>query len=134
MPVRSTGSATAASDALARRHRVLAAVGALVALLGPHAASLGLKFYTGRMFPAKYHGAMFIALHGPWNRTKKYNGVYVAWPDGKGGAKVEPFMTGFVANNQYLGRPVDFLVMKDGSLLVSDDHAGAIYRISYGGK
>ena len=102
------------------------------ALLGPHAGSLGLKFYTGKMFPAKYQGAMFIAKHGPWNRTKKYNGVYVAWPDGKGGAKVEPFMTGFVENNTYLGRPVDFLVMKDGSLLVSDDHAGAIYRISYG--
>ncbi len=104
------------------------------ALLGPHAGSLGLKFYTGKMFPAKYQGAMFIAKHGPWNRTKKYNGVYVAWPDGKGGAKVEEFMTGFVENNAYLGRPVDFHVMKDGSLLVSDDHAGAIYRISYGGK
>jgi glucose/arabinose dehydrogenase len=104
------------------------------ALLGPHAGSLGLKFYTGKMFPAKYQGAMFIALHGPWNRTKKYNGVYVAWPDGKGGAKVEPFMTGFVENNTYLGRPADFLVMKDGSLLVSDDHAHAIYRITYTGK
>ena len=65
---------------------------------------------------------------------KKYADVSVAWPDGKGGAKVEPFMTGFVENNSYLGRPVDFLVMKDGSLLVSDDHAGAIYRISYGGS
>ena len=104
------------------------------ALLGPHAGSLGLKFYTGKMFPAKYQGAMFIARHGPWNRTKKYADVSVAWPDGKGGAKVEPFMTGFVENNGYLGRPVDFHVMKDGSLLVSDDHAGAIYRISYGGK
>ncbi|CAN7539200.1 PQQ-dependent sugar dehydrogenase [Pseudorhodoferax sp. LjRoot39] len=104
------------------------------ALLGPHAGSLGLKFYTGKMFPAKYQGAMFIARHGPWNRTVKYADVSVAWPDGKGGAKVEPFMTGFVENNTYLGRPVDFMVMKDGSLLVSDDHAGAIYRISYGGK
>ena len=102
------------------------------ALLGPHAGSLGLKFYTGKMFPAKYQGAMFIARHGPWNRTVKYADVSVAWPDGKGGAKVEPFMTGFVENNTYIGRPVDFLVMKDGSLLVSDDHAGAIYRISYG--
>ncbi|HET7795326.1 MAG TPA: PQQ-dependent sugar dehydrogenase [Rhizobacter sp.] len=104
------------------------------ALLGPHAGSLGLKFYTGKMFPAKYQGAMFIARHGPWNRTKKYADVSVAWPDGKGGAKVEPFMTGFVENNNYLGRPVDFLILKDGSLLVSDDHAGAIYRISYRGK
>lgn len=105
-----------------------------VALLGPHAGTLGMTFYTGKMFPKKYQGAMFIAKHGPWNRTKKYNGVFVAWPDGKGGAKVEPFMTGFVENNTYLGRPVDFLVLKDGSMLVSDDHAGAIYRISYVGK
>ena len=103
------------------------------ALLGAHAGSLGLKFYTGNMFPAKYQGAMFIARHGPWNRTKKYADVMVAFPDGKGGAKLEPFLTGFVENNGYLGRPVDFLVMKDGSLLVSDDHAGAIYRISYVG-
>jgi len=105
-----------------------------VALTGPHAGTLGLKFYTGKMFPQKYQGAMFIARHGPWNRTKKYADVMVAFPDGKGGVKLEPFMTGFVENNAYLGRPVDFLVMKDGSLLVSDDHAGAIYRISYAGK
>jgi glucose/arabinose dehydrogenase len=104
------------------------------ALLGPHAGSLGLKFYTGKMFPAKYQGAMFIARHGPWNRTKKYADIQVAFPDGKGGAKLETFMTGFVENNNYLGRPADFLVMKDGSLLISDDHAGAIYRISYGGN
>jgi glucose/arabinose dehydrogenase len=102
------------------------------ALLGPHAAALGMTFYRGKMFPAKYQGAMFIARHGPWNRTKKYADIAVAWPDGKGGARVEPFMTGFVENNSYLGRPVDFLVLKDGSILVSDDHAGAIYRISYG--
>lgn len=102
------------------------------ALLGPHAGSLGLKFYTGKMFPAKYQGAMFIARHGPWNRTKKYADVQVAWPDGKGGARLETFLSGFVDNNSYRGRPVDFLVLKDGSLLVSDDHAGAIYRISYG--
>jgi glucose/arabinose dehydrogenase len=102
--------------------------------LGPHAGSLGLTFYRGKMFPAKYQGAMFIARHGPWNRTKKYADISVAWPDGKGGAKVETFMTGFVENNTYQGRPVDFLVLKDGSMLVSDDHAGAIYRISYGGK
>ena len=104
-----------------------------VAFTGPHAGTLGLKFYTGKMFPAKYQGAMFIARHGPWNRTKKYADVQVAFPDGKGGVKLETFMTGFVENNGYLGRPVDFLVMKDGSLLVSDDHAGAIYRISYAG-
>jgi glucose/arabinose dehydrogenase len=104
------------------------------ALLGPHAGSLGMTFYQGKMFPAKYQGAIFIARHGPWNRTIKYSDVSVAFPDGKGGARVEPFMTGFVENNNYLGRPVDFLVLKDGSMLVSDDHAGAIYRISYTGS
>jgi glucose/arabinose dehydrogenase len=78
--------------------------------------------------------AFFIARHGPWNRTQKYAAdIVVAWPDGKGGiAKMEPFMTGLVEMNAYLGRPVDVLVLKDGSMLVSDDHNGAIYRISYG--
>ncbi len=104
------------------------------ALLGPHAGTLGVKFYTGNMFPAEYRGAMFIARHGPWNRTQKYSDVLVAKPDGKGGATYETFMSGFVQNNEYVGRPVDFLVMKDGSLLVSDDHNGAIYRISYSGS
>jgi len=104
-------------------------------LTGPHAGTLGMRFYTGKMFPEKYQGAIFIARHGPWNRTLKYAAdIVVAWPDGKGGiAKMEPFMTGLVENNQYLGRPVDVLVLKDGSMLVSDDHNGAIYRISYGG-
>jgi len=103
------------------------------ALLGPHAAPLGMRFYTGKMFPSQYQGAIFIARHGPWNRTNKYAAdVVVAFLDGKGNVtKVEPFLTGLVENNQYLGRPVDVMVMKDGSLLVSDDHNGAIYRVSY---
>ena len=107
-----------------------------VAKLGAHSAPLGMRFYTGKQFPAKYQGAIFIARHGPWNRTKKYAAdVMVAYPDGKGGvSKLEPFMTGLVENNDYLGRPVDVLVLKDGSMLVSDDHNGAIYRISYSGK
>jgi glucose/arabinose dehydrogenase len=107
-----------------------------VLFTGPHAGTLGMRFYGGKMFPAKYQGAIFIARHGSWNRTKIFGGdVVVAWPDGKGGiSKMEPFLTGFVENNQYLGRPVDVMQMKDGSLLVSDDHAGAIYRISYSGK
>jgi glucose/arabinose dehydrogenase len=103
------------------------------ALLGPHSAPLGMKFYSGSMFPKRYQGAIFIARHGPWNRTKKYAAdVVVAWPDGKGGvSRVEPFLTGLVENNEYIGRPVDLLILKDGSLLVSDDLNGAIYRISY---
>jgi len=102
------------------------------ALLGPHAAPLGMRFYTGAMFPPKYKNAIFIARHGPWNRTKKYADVAVAFLDKNGKVtKVEPFLTGWVENNNYLGRPVDVLVMKDGSLLVSDDHNGAVYRITY---
>jgi glucose/arabinose dehydrogenase len=95
-----------------------------------------MRFYTGKMFPRRYQGAIFIARHGPWNRTRKYAAdVVVAYPDGRGGiASWEPFMTGLVENNEYLGRPVDVLVLKDGSLLVSDDHNGAIYRISYSGQ
>jgi glucose/arabinose dehydrogenase len=103
------------------------------ALLGPHAAPLGMRFYTGKMFPAKYQGAIFIARHGPWNRTKKDADVAVAYLDANSRVtKVEPFLTGWTKDNQYLGRPVDLLTLPDGSMLVSDDHAGAIYRVSYG--
>ena len=104
------------------------------ALLGAHSAPLGMRFYTGKMFPEKYRNAIFIARHGPWNRTVKYAADVVVAYLGKDGrvTSVEPFMTGLVENNGYLGRPVDVLVLKDGSLLVSDDHNGAVYRISYG--
>lgn len=103
------------------------------ALLGPHAAPLGMRFYTGTMFPSRYHGAIFIARHGPWNKSKKFAAdVVVAFLDRAGRVRsIEPFLTGLVENNGYLGRPVDVHVMKDGSLLVSDDHAGAVYRITY---
>jgi glucose/arabinose dehydrogenase len=102
-------------------------------LLGPHSAPLGMRFYTGSMFPSQYQGAIFIARHGPWNRSKKFAAdVVVAYLDKTGKVtKVEPFLTGLVENNSYLGRPVDVLVLKDGSLLVSDDHNGAVYRITY---
>src|SRR5262245_5145924 len=104
------------------------------ALLGAHSAPLGMRFYTGKMFPEKYRGAIFIARHGPWNRTVKYAAdVVVAFLNKNGTVRsVEPFLTGLVENNAYLGRPVDVLVLKDGSLLVSDDHNGAVYRVSYG--
>jgi glucose/arabinose dehydrogenase len=101
--------------------------------LGAHAAPLGMTFYTGNRFPAQYRGQIFIARHGPWNRTQKYADVSVAYLDANSNVtKVEPFLTGWVKDNQYLGRPVDFLVMPDGALLVSDDHNGALYRVSYG--
>jgi glucose/arabinose dehydrogenase len=104
-----------------------------VLTIGPHAAPLGMRFYTGKMFPAKYKNAIFLTRHGPWNKTEKYAADVVAIViDAKGNAKMEPFLTGLVENNSYLGRPADVLVMKDGSLLVSDDHNGAIYRVTYG--
>jgi glucose/arabinose dehydrogenase len=105
-----------------------------VVLLGPHTAALGMRFYTGRMFPADYHHAIFIARHGSWNKTKKLGGDVVVAKLNKDGTvkSIQPFLTGFLQNNEYIGRPVDVQVMKDGSLLVSDDYAGAVYRVTYG--
>jgi glucose/arabinose dehydrogenase len=105
-----------------------------VALLGPHSAALGMRFYTGNMFPAEYRNAIFIARHGSWNRTKKIGGdVMVAKLNKDGSVKsVQPLITGFLQNNEYWGRPVDVQFLKDGSMLVSDDHAGAVYRVTYG--
>jgi glucose/arabinose dehydrogenase len=92
-----------------------------------------VRFYTGSMFPEEYRGAIFIAQHGPWNRTKKEADISVAFGEGGKVKRVEPFLTEFVKDNAYVGRPVDVLVLKDGSLLVSDDYDGAVYRVSYGG-
>jgi glucose/arabinose dehydrogenase len=105
------------------------------ALLGPHSAVLGMRFYTGKMFPAQYRNAIFIARHGSWNRTKKIGGDVIVVKLNKDGSvkSQEPFLTGFLQNNAYIGRPVDVLVMRDGALLVSDDYSGAVYRVSYSG-
>jgi glucose/arabinose dehydrogenase len=105
-----------------------------IALLGPHVAPLGMRFYTGRMFPQDYRGAIFIARHGSWNRTRKIGGDVVVVQLNKSGTveTMEPFLTGFIVDNSYLGRPVDVEQMQDGSLLVSDDWNGAIYRITHG--
>lgn len=105
-----------------------------VALLGAHTAALGMRFYSGKMFPAAYKNAIFIARHGSWNKSQKLGGDVVVAKLNKDGTvkSVEPFLTGFLENNNYLGRPVDVLALKDGSLLVSDDWNGAIYRITYG--
>jgi len=107
-----------------------------VAKLGAHIAPLGMRFYTGKMFPAEYQNNMFIAQHGSWNRTVKhgYNVIrVVVGADGK--VKSTPFLEGFLqdpkATPPTWGRPVDVLVMRDGALLVSDDYNGIIYRISY---
>jgi glucose/arabinose dehydrogenase len=105
-----------------------------VMLTGPHSAGLGLRFYTGNMFPKKYKDAIFLARHGSWNRTKKFGGDVIAIFLNKDGTakSSEPFITGFLENNNYIGRPVDVEIMKDGSMLLSDDWNGAIYQITYG--
>jgi glucose/arabinose dehydrogenase len=102
--------------------------------LGPHVASLGMRFYTGMQFPAQYRHQIFIAEQGSWNRSKKvgYRVSLVRIENGKATA-YEPFATGWLQGESAWGRPADVLVMPDGSLLVSDDRAGAIYRITYRG-
>ena len=100
-----------------------------------HQAQLGMTFYNGKMFPAKYQGGIFVAAHGSWNRTKASGGLidFVSMkPDGTAD-KLEVFAEGFLDTDTglYRGRPVDVATMKDGSLLISDDFAGAIYRVTY---
>lgn len=103
------------------------------AKLGPHVAPLGMRFYTGSMFPAEYRNNIFIAEHGSWNRTKKvgYNITRVTLDKTSKVKKIEVFAEGWLEGETFWGRPADVQVMGDGSLLVSDDVAGAIYRISY---
>ena len=102
--------------------------------MGPHAAALGMRFYNGTMFPAEYRGAIFVARHGSWNRSNKFGGDIAVVKLNKDGSvkSVEPFITGFLVDNNYIGRPVDVQPMKDGSLLISDDYDGAVYRVTYG--
>jgi glucose/arabinose dehydrogenase len=106
--------------------------------LGAHIAPLGMRFYNGKMFPAEYHNNIFIAMHGSWNRDTKqgYNVMRVKVDEKGNASKPEPFLTGFLqdekADPPMWGRPVDVLVLKDGSMLVSDDYNGIIYRITYG--
>jgi glucose/arabinose dehydrogenase len=100
--------------------------------LGAHVASLGMRFYDGTMFPQTYRGAAIIAEHGSWNRTKKSGyRVMAIRLDGARVLSHEPLIDGFMDDEKSLGRPADVLVMPDGALLVSDDQAGAIYRVTY---
>lgn len=107
--------------------------------LGPHVAPLGIKFYTGNQFPKKYRGRAFIAEHGSWNRSEEaghtgYRITMVEVVNGEG-KSYEPFITGFLdkETNEDWGRPVDLLILEDGSMLVSDDENGAVYRVAYKG-
>lgn len=100
--------------------------------LGPHVAALGMRFYTGDMFPAEYKNQILIAEHGSWNRSTKIGyRVMLVRLDGNKAVSYEPFAEGWLKGESVSGRPVDVLVMPDGALLVSDDYANAIYRISY---
>ncbi|HUP98189.1 MAG TPA: PQQ-dependent sugar dehydrogenase [Usitatibacter sp.] len=107
-------------------------------LTDAHAADLGLAFYTGKQFPAKYQGGLFSAQHGSWNRTTPI-GARIMFTSLKADGtadKTEVFADGWLdaSTGLYRGRPVDVAVMKDGSLLVSDDFAGALYRVTYVGE
>ena len=103
--------------------------------LGPHVASLGMRFYTGTMFPPEYRNRIFIAEHGSWNRSEKSGyRITMASRDDQGRLQYSVFAEGWLQGQEAWGRPVDVLVMPDGALLVSDDAAGVIYRISYSKK
>ena len=100
--------------------------------LPAHVAALGMVFYTGKMFPPAYRNQIFIAEHGSWNRTSKVGyRISLVRFNQDGSLGYETFASGWLKNGNAWGRPVDVLVMPDGALLVSDDHAGAIYRIAY---
>jgi glucose/arabinose dehydrogenase len=100
--------------------------------LGPHVAAIGMRFYTGTMFPEEYRNQIFIAEHGSWNRSTPigYRVSLVRVAENKA-VKYETFAEGWLQRGRAAGRPADVLVMPDGALLVSDDHAGVIYRVSY---
>jgi glucose/arabinose dehydrogenase len=102
--------------------------------LGAHVSPIGMSFYNGVQFPKEYKGNIFIAEYGSWNKTKKagYQVVRVVLDDKNKPVKTEPFVTGWLQGETYWGRPADVHVLKDGSMLISDGEAGAIYRVSYG--
>jgi len=105
--------------------------------MAAHAADLGLMFYTGQMFPQQYRGGIFSAQHGSWNRTTPIGArvMFTSLKEDGTADKSEPFAEGWLTENgEYLGRPVDVAQLQDGSILVSDDFAGAVYRISYEGR
>ena len=101
-----------------------------------HTAPLGIRFYRGQSFPERYRGAAFVAQHGSWNRTRKsgYRVVLLEPDAATGGFRESDFVLGFEIDEDVIGRPVDVLDGPDGALYISDDYAGAIYRVSYVGE
>ena len=122
-------------DDTVKKTNACAGVERPVSMMGPHAAAMGVLFYTGNMFPAEYKNVAFVARKGSWNRTTKIGfDVVAVKADNEGkNAKITPFMTGFLnpADQSFWGRPAYMLQMPDGAMLVSDEQMGAIYRISY---
>jgi glucose/arabinose dehydrogenase len=114
--------------------------------MGPHVAAIGMRFYTGTMFPREYRNAAFIALHGSWNRSQPSGyKVAVAKIEGRKVTSFEPFVDGFLkgirgtptatrATGDAMARPSDVAMLPDGSLLISDDQGGRVFRVSYAGK
>jgi glucose/arabinose dehydrogenase len=102
--------------------------------LDPHVAAIGMRFYTGAMFPDAYRNQIFIAEHGSWNRSSPIGyRVTVVTLNGNEAVSYKPFADGWLQSRGPWGRPADVLVMPDGALLVSDDFANCIYRITYAG-
>jgi glucose/arabinose dehydrogenase len=100
--------------------------------LGPHVAAIGMRFYTGMMFPPEYRNQILIAEHGSWNRSIPIGyRISLVRLDGNKAVKYEPFAEGWLQGSTAWGRPADVLVMPDGSLLISDDKADVIYRVTY---
>ena len=105
-------------------------------LIQSHSAALGLVLYDGAMFPAEYRGDAFVALHGSWNRARPtgYKIIRVPFRDGRPAGFYEDFLTGWLHEDRVVwGRPVGLLVLKDGSLLITDDGADKIWRVTYAG-
>jgi glucose/arabinose dehydrogenase len=106
-------------------------------LIQPHSAPLGIAFYEAAQFPADYKGDAFVTLHGSWNRAKRtgYKVVRLLFKDGKPTGAYEDFLVGFVVDDASVwGRPVDVAVARDGSLLITDDGGGVIWRVAYKGQ
>jgi glucose/arabinose dehydrogenase len=106
-------------------------------LIQSHSAPLGIAFYDGAMFPPEFRGSAFVALHGSWNREKRtgYKVIRVAFRDGKPAGGYDDFAAGWMTDENgsgVYGRPVGLLVLADGSLLISDDGRGVIWRVTYG--
>lgn len=120
-------------DFLTGYEREIAASTAPAHDFAAHAAALGITFYDGRVFPERYRGAAFVALHGSWNRSRKigYEVVAVLFSE-QGLLREESFLAGFLHDDEVIGRPVDVAVGPDGALYVSDDFTGTVYRVAYG--